>query len=359
MPFLNKFDYKIDFIGKRNWALALSGVCILLSIISFATRGLVFGLDFTGGTLIEVGYESPVALDAIRSKLHENGFPDAVVQYFGTTRDISIRLGIHATAPDNLDAPSTPTTVSDRVDTSGTPTTIAVTEDLTVKTESQSPLKTQAEEEKQILTTRILNVLQAEGDKVDIKRVEFVGPQVGGELVEKGGLALLLTFIGILIYVALRFEYRLALGSVIALVHDTVITVGVFSIFSLEFDLTVLAAVLAVIGYSLNDTIVVFDRVRDNFLKLRKHTPIEVFNISINQTLGRTIMTSFATLLVVVVLFFIGGELIHGFSTALIIGIVVGTYSSIYVASIVALLLKVSRADLMPVEKEGLKTKES
>lgn len=361
MPFLNKFDYKIDFIGKRNWALALSGVCILLSIISFATRGFVLGLDFTGGTLIEVGYESPVALDTIRSKLHENGFPDAVVQYFGTTRDISIRLGIHATAPATLDASSTPTTVSNSFDTSGTPTTIAVTENLTIEINSQSPTpsaKTQAEEEKQILNTKILNVLQAEGDKVDIKRVEFVGPQVGGELVEKGGLALLLTFIGILIYVALRFEYRLALGSVIALVHDTIITVGVFSIFSLEFDLTVLAAVLAVIGYSLNDTIVVFDRVRDNFLKLRKHTPIEVFNISINQTLGRTIMTSVATLLVVVVLFFIGGELIHGFSTALIIGIVVGTYSSIYIASIVALLLKVSRADLMPVEKEGLKTKE-
>lgn len=355
MPFLNKFDYKLDFIGKRHWAFALSGILILLSIGSLATRGLVFGLDFTGGTLIEAGYESPVALDTVRNKLHENGFPDAVVQYFGRTRDVSIRLGIHATTPNDSDISSTPTTtgVTENL-TLSTPTTAGVTENLTIETDNNSS----AEDGKQILSTRILNLLQESGDKVEIQRVEFVGPQVGDELVEQGGLAILFTLIGVLGYVALRFEYRLALGAIAALVHDTMITVGVFSLFALEFDLTVLAAILAVIGYSINDTIVVFDRIRDNFLRMRKHTSVEIINTSINQTLGRTIMTSAATLLVVIVLFFMGGELIHGFSTALLVGIVVGTYSSIYVASALALALGLSRADLMPVEKEGLKTKE-
>ena len=353
MPFLNKFDYKFDFLGKRYWALGLSGVLIFLAIGSLVTRGLVFGLDFTGGTLVEVGYESPVALDRVRNKLHDNGFPDAVVQYFGTTRDISIRLGIHPAMSDEFNSSGTPST--------STPTTSGVTKNLTLDGDNQSSAistETQAEAGKQALSTQILSLLQEEGTQVDIQRVEFVGPQVGDELIEKGGLAVLLTLLGILIYVALRFEYRFALGAIAALIHDTIITIGVFSLFALEFDLTVLAAILAVIGYSLNDTIVVFDRVRDNFLKLRKHKPIEVVNISINQMLGRTIMTSFTTALVLLVLFFMGGELIHGFSTALLVGIVVGTYSSIYIASTTALALNISKADLMPVEKEGLKTKE-
>jgi preprotein translocase subunit SecF len=347
MPFLDKFDYKFDFIGKRRWAFALSALLLLLAMGSLVTRGLVFGLDFTGGTLVEVGYESPVTLDVVRNKLHDNGFPDAVVQYFGTTRDVSIRLGIHVTTPDNADSASIPTTV-------------AVPENLTLATDNQPPsLSTEAAQNKQALSTQILDLLRADGDKVEIRRVEFVGPQVGGELVEKGGLAILLTLLGVLIYVALRFEYRFALGAIAALVHDTVITIGVFSVFALEFDLTVMAAILAVIGYSLNDTIVVFDRVRDNFLKLRKYTPVEVVNVSINQMLGRTIMTSFTTILVLIVLFVMGGELIHGFSTALLVGIIIGTYSSIYIASTTALALNISKADLMPVEKEGLKTKES
>jgi preprotein translocase subunit SecF len=188
---------------------------------------------------------------------------------------------------------------------------------------------------------------------IDVRRVDFVGPQVGEELTEDGGLAVLYALIAILIYVAFRFEYRFSLGSVAALVHDVVITLGVFSILQLNFDLTVLAAILAVIGYSLNDTIVVFDRIRENFRKMRKQTPVEVVNISINQTLSRTLMTSFTTLLVLISLFFLGGEVIHAFATALIIGIVVGTYSSIYIASTAALALGLSRSDLLLPDKDG------
>ena len=187
----------------------------------------------------------------------------------------------------------------------------------------------------------------------ELRRVEFVGPQVGDELTEDGGLAMLYVLIGILIYVALRFEYRFALGSVIALIHDVVITVGLFSLFQIEFDLTVLAAVLAVIGYSLNDTIVVFDRIRENFRKMRKGDSEQIINTSLNQTLSRTLVTSGTTLLVLIALFVFGGEIIHGFALALIIGIVIGTYSSIYVASTAVLMLGVSRVDLMPVKKEG------
>jgi preprotein translocase subunit SecF len=204
------------------------------------------------------------------------------------------------------------------------------------------------------LSTRVTEMLQkATKDKIDLRRVEFVGPQVGDELANDGGLAVLYALICIFIYVFFRFEWRFALGSVIALFHDVTITLGVFSILGLGFDLTVLAACLAVIGYSLNDTIVVFDRIRENFRKIRKGTTLEITNASLNQTLSRTLMTSFTTLLVLIALFIVGGEIIHGFATALIIGIVVGTYSSIYVASTAAVMLGVSRMDLMPVQKEG------
>ena len=305
MKFLNRFDYSFDFLGKRKIAMRSSMVFMLVAIASLAIWKLEFGIDFTGGTLVEVGYEQSVELEPIRQILHTNGFSDAVVQHFGTTKDVLIRLGVH--------------------------------EELNNET----------------LSNQILDLLKQNGTAVEMRRVEFVGPQVGSELVEKGGLAVLLTLIGILIYVSLRFEYRFAVGAVAALVHDTLFVVGAFSLFRIEFDLTVLAAVLAVIGYSLNDTIVVFDRIRDNFLKMRKQTPVEVMNKSINQILGRTVMTSMTTLLVLIVLFTVGGELIHGFSLALIIGVVVGTYSSIYIASASALALGVSKADLMPVQKEG------
>ena len=296
----------IDFMAGRKLALILSTALILVSLGSLFTRGLAFGIDFTGGTLIEVGYPEPVELAGIRSALKENGFADAQVQHFGSSRDVLIRI-----AP-------------------------------------------RAEESSAALSSRVLEILQADGRQVDMRRVEFVGPQVGEELTEQGGLAMLYALIGILIYVALRFEYRFALGSVAALVHDVVITLGFFSLFQLEFDLTVLAAVLAVIGYSLNDTIVVFDRIRENFRKLRKGSPVDVVNVSINQTLSRTLMTSLTTLLVLISLFVFGGEVIHAFALALIVGVLVGTYSSIYVASTVTLALGVSKKDLMPPKKEGV-----
>jgi preprotein translocase subunit SecF len=309
MRILEKFDYNFDFMGKRHIAMIGSVVMTIITVISLLTQGLVFGLDFTGGTLMEVSYQQPVELQPVRESLHHGGFPEGVVQHFGTSRDVSIRLGVH------------------------------------------NELKNQE------LNEKVMNILQQGGQKVEVRRIEFVGAYVGDELIQDGVLAVIYTMIGILIYVALRFEYRFAMGAVLAALHDPVMILGIFSIFRLEFDLTVLAAILAVIGYSLNDTIVVFDRIRDNFIKLRKQNALEVMNISINQTLSRTIMTSVTTLLVVVVLFFFGGDLIHGFSTALIIGIVVGTYSSIYVASALALGLGVSRSDLLPVVKEGADTR--
>jgi preprotein translocase subunit SecF len=203
------------------------------------------------------------------------------------------------------------------------------------------------------ISDQAFEAMQQVDPSAELRRVEFVGPQVGDELTEDGGLAILYSIIGILIYVSLRFEYRLSLGSVIALIHDVTVTIGIFSLFQIPFDLPVLAAVLAVIGYSLNDTIVVYDRIRENFRRMRKGTPIEITNASLNQMLSRTLFTSLTTLMVLIALFVFGGEIIHGFATALIIGIVIGTYSSIYVASTAALMLGLSKADLMPVEKEG------
>ena len=307
--FLSRFDYKYDFLGKRKLALTASAILMIISLSSIMMQGLVLGIDFTGGTLVEVGYTNNADLDKIRESLHNNGFPDAVVQNFGNTHDVMIRLGVH-------------------------------------KESQENPLSTQ-----------ILRLLQKDGDKVEMRRIEYVGPQIGDELIEDGGLAIIYTLFGILLYVGFRFEYRFALGSIAALIHDTVIVVGFFSLFRLEFDLTILAAVLAVIGYSLNDTIVVFDRIRENFVKLRKQPSVNVMNTSINQMLGRTVMTSVTTAIVLVVLFLVGGELIHGFSIALLLGVIVGTYSSIYIASASAMALGVSKSDLMPVQKEGVEKK--
>ncbi len=298
-------DTKINFLAMRKPALLLSAVLIVISIFSLATRGLNFGIDFTGGTLIEVGYQQSADVAQIRQVMEENGFPEAVVQNFGSTRDVLIRI-----AP-------------------------------------------REDENSAALSNRVLSVLRSQDSEVDLRRVEFVGPQVGEELTNDGGLAMIYALICILIYVALRFEYRFAIGSVAALIHDVTIVLGVFSVLQLNFDLTVLAAILAVIGYSLNDTIVVFDRIRENFRKIRKGSSEEVVNISLNNTLSRTLVTSFTTILVLLALFFFGGELIHGFATALLLGVLIGTYSSIYVASAAALALGVSKEDLMPVEKEG------
>jgi preprotein translocase subunit SecF len=297
----------IDFMGKRKLAIVFSLLLMAIAIGAMVTRGLNFGLDFTGGTLIEVGYEQPVDLQEVRAALDKVGFGDAVVQHFGTSKDVLVRL-----AP-------------------------------------------RGGEDSEAIGDQILQVLNTASEgEVKMRRQEYVGPQVGDELRDDGGLAMIIALAFILIYVMARFEYRFALGSIAALIHDVVITLGFFALFQWEFDLTTMAAVLAVIGYSLNDTIVVFDRIRENFRKMRKDPPRQVINASINQTLSRTLMTSGTTLLVVFAMFFLGGELIHSFSLALIVGIMVGTYSSIYVASTATLALKITSASLMPVKKEGV-----
>ena len=295
----------LDFMSRRRFAVMLSAAMLAVSVLSLAVRGLEFGIDFTGGTLVEVGYPGPVELEPVRATLDRAGFEGAVVQHFGTARDVLVRL-----AP------------RDDVD--------------------------RAE-----LSNRAFDALRAGDPAVDLRRVEFVGPQVGEELTEQGGLAMLIALGAIFLYVMFRFEWKFSAGAVAALFHDVLITLGIFSVLGLEFDLTVLAAVLAVIGYSLNDTIVVFDRIRENFRRMRHGTSESIINRSLNQTLSRTLMTSLTTLLVLIALFFLGGELIHGFATTLIIGVFIGTYSSIYVASTLTLWLGVQKADLMPVRKEG------
>ncbi|EGV50880.1 protein translocase subunit SecF [Candidatus Endoriftia persephone] len=305
MQIFNKTS-KFNFMGGRKLASGLSAAVILVALVSVFARGLNLGIDFTGGTLVEVGYAQPVELPAVRKSLVEGGFDDATVQHFGTSRDVLVRL-----APrDGVES----AVVSDQA---------------------------------------FAAMQRATEGKAELRRVEFVGPQVGDELTEDGGLAMLYALICILLYVGIRFEYRFAMGAVIALVHDVIVTIGIFSLFQVEFDLPVLAAVLAVIGYSLNDTIVVYDRIRENFRKMRKGTPIEIINASLNQTLARTLVTSLTTLLVLIALFLFGGEIIHGFALALIVGVVVGTYSSIYVASSAIIMMGISKEDLMPVEKEG------
>ncbi len=296
-------EKQLDFMKQRKWALLFSGTLIVLSILGMALKGFNFGIDFTGGTVIEVTYQKPVPLSEVRDVLRKGGFDKAIVQHFGSATDVLIRI-------------------------------------------QPSKGLTSAQ-----VSNRVLTLLKKHHADVELRRVEYVGPQVGDELTEDGVLAVLYALIGILIYVALRFEFRFALGSIAALIHDVIITLGVFAWTQAQFDLTVLAAVLAVIGYSLNDTIVVFDRIRENFRILRDKTPEEVMNISINQTLSRTIMTSLTTLLVVFALFFLGGEIIHNFSLALLVGITVGTYSSIYIASALALMLGVSKEDLMAPPK--------
>lgn len=304
MQFFNKPTH-IDFMGKRRLALILSTTLIVLSLTAITMRGFNFGIDFTGGTLIEVGYPQPADLNGIRAALAARDYGDAMVQHFGTASEVLIRL-----APREGVSSAT-------------------------------------------LSDNVIAALRGENSAVEMRRQEFVGPQVGEELIDDGGLAVLYSLFGILVYVMLRFEWRFAVGSVAALAHDVVIVLGLFALLQLEFDLTVLAALLAVIGYSLNDTIVVFDRIRENFRLMRKGSAREIIDQSLNQTLSRTLLTSLTTLLVLAALFLFGGELIHGFASALIAGVVVGTYSSIYVASTTTLGLGISKEDLMPVESEG------
>ena len=298
----------INFIGLRKLALVCSIVLISLSAYSLTNTGLNLGIDFSGGTKIELGYQQEVSVVDLRSILESNGYPQAVVQYFGTNKDILIRV----------------------------------------------PLSEDSSDDK--VSTKIVELLSASSIGVgEVRSVEFVGPTFGKELFEKGILALIYSLIGVMIYVAFRFEWKFSLGSVVALIHDVIITIGIFSLLKLEFTLPVLAALLAVIGYSLNDTIVVFDRIRENFRKLRETSTEETMNISINQTLPRTILTSLTTLLVLVALYFYGGDALSGFAATLIIGVLIGTYSSIFVASPTVLVLGAKAEDLIVevVEKEG------
>ena len=296
---------EFNFMGSRKITSVISVLLIIFSITSLSYQGLNLGIDFTGGTLVEVGYPETVDLDSVRQSFSNSDFNNAVIQYFGSAKEILIRI-----------PPKQGLNSAD-------------------------------------ISSRILALISADNSNAKMRRVEFVGPQVGEELREDGGLAMLYALLCIMIYVAFRFQMRFSVGAVAALIHDVVITLGFFSIARFNFDLTILAALLAVIGYSLNDTIVVFDRVRENFRKIREKTPVDVFNISLNQTLRRTLLTSFRTLLVLLALFFLGGEIIHGFSMALIFGVLIGTYSSIYIASPVTLALGIKKEDLMPVKKEG------
>ncbi len=295
----------INFMNKRKLAMAISILLIIISIGSLASKGLNLGIDFTGGYLIEAGYQSEVNIDQVRTALSNANFNDAQVQNFGSSKDIIVRI-----APrDDINK----ATIGDNI---------------------FDVLKTTSEQE------------------VEMRRVEYVGPQVGDELRDDGGIALLVALGGILIYISLRFQLKSAVGAILALMHDVIITVGFFSLFQIEFDLSVLASILAVIGYSLNDTVVVLDRIRETFRSVRKTPAEDILNISINQTLARTLVTSLTTLLVLLALFFFGGEIIHGFALALIIGVIVGTYSSIYVASSTLLAMKIHKQDFLVVAKE-------
>lgn len=305
---LLKTDHVINFMRWSKFAFIFSTLMIVVSIATLSVKGLNFGLDFTGGTLIEVGFEQAANLGEVRTALVDNGFDDATVQNFGSTKEVLVRL---------------------------------------------RPRENVAGE---VIGNQIISAIKSgTGQNVDMRRIEFVGPSVGDELAEAGGMAIIVSLICILLYVSMRFQWRLSAGAVLALAHDVTITLGVFSFLQIEVDLTIIAALLTVVGYSLNDTIVVFDRIRENFRKMRKGNSVEVMDNSITQTLSRTLITSATTLFVVVALFVNGGAMIHGFALALLLGITVGTYSSIYVASALALKLGITREHLMPpkVEKEG------
>lgn len=292
----------IPFMSKRLLAAAFSGLLILVSLGSLAVQGLNFGLDFTGGTLIEIGYEEPADLTVLRGHLRDAGFPEARVQYFGSERDVVIRL---------------------------------------------------QQDDDPELGDQVATQLRDQYDQsLSLRRAEFVGPQVGEELRDRGGLGMILALLAVMVYVAMRFQFKFAVGAVAALIHDVVIIVGLFSLFQLDFDLTVLAALLATVGYSLNDSIVVSDRIRENFRTIRRDDTQYIVDLSLTQMLGRTLVTSGTTGMVLLVLLIFGGEMIRMFSLALLIGIFVGTYSSIYVTSNVLLQMNLTKQDLARPEKK-------
>lgn len=301
---LFNFDKTFNFIKLRKVAFSISTVLIVLSIASLAYQTLNFGIDFTGGTLIHVVYEDTADVERVRTSLHKNGFNNAIAKSYGSSFDVEVRIP--------------PQDGMDRAEVAG----------------------------------KVMSVLKADVPTVSMLRQDFVGPQVGEKLAEQGTLAMIYALIGILLYVSVRFQFKFSVGAVLALVHDVTITLGIFSIFQFDFDLSVLAALLAIIGYSLNDTIVIYDRIRENFRKLRTGTPEEIVNQSINETLSRTMMTSITTMIVLVTLFFLGGTAISYFALALIVGVLVGTYSSIFVATNMVLWLKVTKQDLVVQQKE-------
>lgn len=327
MQILNK-KTNIDFLSMRKVTMIISITLMICSIVGLSVRGLNFGIDFTGGTLVEVGYSESVEVESVREQLTVAGYGDAVVQHFGTSKDVMIRLP-----------------AVERENAAG------ISGDIMRTLRSASGETLGGALEGQNTDQQCVSNGETGACKVQMRRVEFVGPQVGDELANQGGLAMIYALIGILIYVTVRFKWQFSLASIVALVHDVVITLGAFAIFQFDFSLSVLAAVLAVIGYSLNDTIVVFDRIRENFRKMRKGDRFEVVNTSINDTLPRTILTSLTTLFVVLTLFIFGGEVLHGFSIALLVGVVVGTYSSIFIASPSVLALGIQREDLLEIEK--------
>jgi len=303
MEFFKK-PTQIRFMATRKWWYALSGVMIALSLIALWRPGLNYGIDFTGGIAVEVAYPGAADLDRARAALNQAGFADAQVQNFGSSRDVIVRL-------------------EPRTDVSGT-----------------------------VIGNRVLDVLKTVEPQVELRRIDVVGPQVGGELREKGFLAMLFTFLFILAYIWFRFEFKLGLGAILAAMHTPIVILGYFAATQMTFDLTVLAAVLAVVGYQINDTVVVFDRARERFPLMRGATPADVLDAAVNQTLSRTVITSGATMIVVAALLFLGGETLRGFSVAILIGIVVGTYSSIYIASASAIDLRLTAEDLMSVRRE-------
>jgi len=294
---------KINFMAQRKTGLWVSTIATVVSILLVLFRGLNFGIDFTGGVLVEVHYPQAVELDAVRTDLAKIDYENPVVQFFGTSEDVLIRL------------PPAEETNSAKV------------------------------------STAIIDALKTSEPKVELRRIEFVGPQVGDELTRDGSLALLLAFIGIMVYIALRFEWKFSVGAVAALIHDAIMVLGFLSLTQIEFDLTTVAAILALIGYSNNETIVIFDRVRENLLGLRRMEILEVVNLSVNQTLLRSVITHLTTLLVLSSLLLVGGKSVHSFASALFVGVVVATYSSIYVSTGLAVVLGISREDLLPPEK--------
>ncbi len=386
----NVVEKSIDFMSQRFVAMVVSIVLLLGSVISLGINGLQFGLDFTGGLQIEPQYSEAVDLEDARLKLSEIGLKEATVVYFGSERDLKIATqqnreeliqaqlsyltdGLSA---DSIDVSRLAANVDSRLPNGGLKLDLVVQEsvipvldgvlqslelsDYELTSWDSGELSVFSDDDLQVFTEKLLreSLSAISSSSVIIKRTEFVGPQVGGELRDQGGIGMLFALAVVMVYVALRFQFKFSVAAVAALAHDVIIVLGFFSFFKLDFDLTVLAAVLAVIGYSLNDTIVVSDRIRENFRKIRKKEAVEVVNISLTQTLGRTLVTSLTTMLVLLALFFVGGELIHAFSIALMIGVFIGTYSSIYVAANILLFMNITKEDLMEPVKEGVEQDE-